>query len=443
MNPVILPFLEASIVICLLGMFLITQTKSIEKVRQITIYSSFFAALCCLISSILSFSGFQGYLQLDSFSAPLLALSSILTFTILFCTPCTKFIGALTPFPSILVLLSQIWVILFTSNTNSYLLFALLLIEPLIPLLDLKRRGEKTRIFLFHFVPYWLSAIALFTNLVPYEAKGFLIILMVIIRSGIFPGHAWVSYLMNQGSFTVSLLFILPMPSIIFLLINHNLLHENHAAEYLSWLAIISVIYFSGLTLVQKSLRDFYAYLFLAFSAMIILGICSDETLELTAAYSLRNALCVGLTGIGIVIRSLEARHGRLSLFINHGFYESTPLLGIAFLFCGLGCVGFPGTSAFISFEILADEVIPFSPYFGMICVFSEALLSIALLMVYFKLFCGIKITKSEIFKVRQKESIALWVLIFLVFGARFLPHTNITSTHLAIEKMLKKQQPN
>jgi len=440
-NATTLPFLEASIGICLIGVIFTSLSKSQEKIRQITINSSFFSTLCCLIASYLSFSGFQGYLQLDSFSAPLLALNSILTFTILFCTPRTKFIGALTPFPAILVLLSQIWVILFTSNTNSYLLFALLLIEPMIPLLDLIRRGEKTRVFLFHFVPYWLSAIVLFTNLLPFEANSFLIILMVIIRTGIFPCHAWVSSLMNQGSFTISLLFMLPMPSIIFLLFNHNLLHENHAAEYLSWLAIISVIYFSGLTLVQKNLRDFYAYLILAFSAMLILGICTDETAELTAAYSLRNALCIGLTGIGIVIRSLEARHGRLSLFLNHGFYETTPLLGIAFLLCGLGCVGFPGTSAFISFEILADEVIPYSPYFGMVCVFSEALLSIALLMVYFKLFCGVKITKSEIFKVRLREAIALWTLIFLVFGARFLPHADITSSHHALELLLKKQQ--
>jgi NADH:ubiquinone oxidoreductase subunit 4 (subunit M) len=175
---------------------------------------------------------------------------------------------------------------------------------------------------------------------------------------------------------------------------------------------------------------------------MVILAVCSHETLQLTAAFSLRNSLWVALIGMAIIVRALEARHGRLSLFQNHGFYESTPMLGIAFLVCGLGCVGFPGTSAFISFEMLADEIIPSSPFFGIVIVFSEALISISLLMVYFKLFCGKKVEWSDIFKVRLREMIALWIIIFLIFGLRFLPLTDIATTHHNLEKS-GPQQPH
>jgi hypothetical protein len=55
--------------------------------------------------------------------------------------------------------------------------------------------------------------------------------------------------------------------------------------------------------------------------------------------------------------------------------------------------------------------------------------------MVYFKLFCGRKVEWSNIFKVRLREMIALWIIILLVFGSRFLPHANITSTHDALQK--------
>ena len=436
-------FLEASVLICLLGALISYLAKSQEKTRFITIYSSFFSALCAIASYLGFFFGYQGFITLSEFNAPLPALASTLYFVVLLCTPRTKFIGADRPFPSSLLLLSQALSLLICSSSNNSTLFLLLALEPLIPLIDLIRRGERIRIFLIHWVPTWLIAITLaFANNLPNEITGCLITIMVVIRMGIFPGHAWLVYLTEKCSFTIALLFITPITPTLILLANNQLLHDTHASLYLSWFAIASTIYFAGLTLVQRSLRNFFTYLCLALSAMVVLGVCSHETLQLTAAFSLRNSLWVALIGMGIIVRALEARHGILSLFQNHGFYESTPMLGITFLVCGLGCVGFPGTSAFISFEMMADEIIPSSPFFGMVIVFSEALISISLLMVFFKLFCGKKTVWSDIFKVRLREMIALWIIIFLIFGFRFLPHADIATTHHNLEK-LSTQQPH
>ena len=436
-------FLEASVLICLLGALISSLAKSQEKIRFITIYSSFFSALCAIASYLGFYFGYQGFITLSEFNAPLPALASTLYFVVLLCTPRTKFIGADKPFPSSLLLLSQALSFLICSSSNNSTLFLLLTLEPLIPLIDLIRRGERIRIFLIHWVPTWLIAITLgFVNNLPVDLTGILITIMVVIRMGIFPGHAWLVYLTEKCSFTIGLLFITPITPTLILLANNQLLQDTHASLYLSWFAIASTIYFAGLTLVQRSLRNFFTYLCLALSAMVVLGVCSHETLQLTAAFSLRNSLWVALIGMGIIVRALEARHGILSLFQNHGFYESTPMLGIAFLACGLGCVGFPGTSAFISFEMMADEIIPSSPFFGMVIVFSEALISISLLMVYFKLFCGKKVEWSDIFKVRLREMIALWIIIFLIFGFRFLPLTDIATTHHNLEK-LSTQQPH
>jgi hypothetical protein len=436
-------FLEASMLICILGALISSLAKSQEKIRFITIYSSFFSALCAITSYLGFYFGYQGYIKLSEFNAPLPALSSLIYFVVLLCTPRTKFIGADKPFPSNLLLLSQALSLLICASSSNTTLFLLLALEPLIPLIDLMRRGERIRIFLIHWIPAWLIAITLaFTNNLPEDLTGGLITILVIIRMGLFPGHTWFGYLTEKCSFTIALLFITPITPTLILLANNQLLHDTHASLYLSWFAIASTFYFAGLTLVQRSLRNFFTFLFLALSAMVVLGICSHETLQLTAAYSLRNSLWVALVGMGIIVRALEARHGRLSLFQNHGFYESTPMLGIAFLVCGLGCVGFPGTSAFISFEMLADEIIPSSPFFGMVMVFSEALISISLLMVYFKLFCGKKVEWSDIFKVRLREMIALWIIIFLIFGFRFLPLTDIITTHHTLEKN-RTQQPH
>jgi len=429
-------FLEASLLICLLGAVISSLTKSQEKIRFITIYSSFISTLCAIASYLLFNSLHQGFITLSEFTAPLPALASMLYFVVLLCTPRTKFIGTDKPFPSSLLLVSQALSLLICSSSSNSNLFILLALEPLIPLIDLVRRGERIRIFLLHWIPAWLVAMALaFASHLPNEATGILITILVVIRMGLFPGHAWLVYLTEKCSFTIALLFITPITPTLILLTNNQLLHNTHASLYLSWLAIASIFYFAGLTLVQRSLRNFFTYLCLALSAMVLLGVCSHEPLEITAAYSLRNSLWIALVGMAIVVRALEARHGRLSLFQNHGFYESTPMLGIAFLVCGLGCVGFPGTSAFISFEMLADEIIPSSPFFGIVIVFSEALISISLLMVYFKLFCGRKTEWSNIFKVRLREMVALCIIIFLIFGFRFLPLSDIGTIHHTLEK--------
>ena len=429
-------FLEASILICLVGALGTSLAKSQEKIRFIMIYCSFFSALCASISYLLFYSGYQSFIQLSEFTAPMPALASMLYFVVLLCTPRTKFIGADKPFPSSLLLLSQALSLLICSSSNNSTLFLLLALEPLIPLMDLILRGERIRIFLIHWIPAWLITITLaFGNDLPNELTGVLVTILVMIRIGLFPGHAWLIYLTEKCSFTIALLFITPMAPILILLANNQFLHDTHASLYLSWIATSSTFYFAGLTLVQRTLRNFFTYLCLALFAMVIIGVCSYETLELTATYSLRNSLWIALIGIGVIIRSLEARHGRLSLFQNHGFYESTPLLGIAFLACCLGCIGFPGTSAFISFEMLADEIIPSSPYIGILIVFSDALISISLLMVYFKLFCGKKTVWSDIFKVRLREMIALWIIILLIFGFRFLPGTGIEIIHHTLEK--------
>lgn len=430
------PLLETGIGICIIGALVSLLVKSQEKIRFITIYSSFFSALCAMGSYLLFYQGYHGFIVPSEFNAPLPALAGMLYFVVLFCTPRTKFIGADKPFPSSLLLVAQGFTLLTCAMTENPLLFLLLALEPLIPMVDLVKRGERIRIFLIHWVPAWLAALAVaFANHLPEKVAGLLITLLVIVRLGLFPGHSWIVFIARKCSFTTTILFVTQMTPVLLLVLNSQVLHDTHASLYLSWFATLSIFYFAGLAMVQRSLRDFFTYLCLALSSMVILGVCSHDPLQLTAAYCLRNSLWVALAGIGIIVRALEARHGELSLFQNHGFYESTPLLAIAFLACGLGCVGFPGTSAFISFEMLADEIIPGSPFFGIVIVFSEALISISLLMVYFKLFCGRKVEWSNIFKVRLREMIALWIIILLVFGSRFLPHANITSTHDALQK--------
>lgn len=211
-------FLEASMLICL-GVHSLHRLRGRRKKSASLPSIPLFSTLCAFASYLGFYFNCQGFITLSEFNAPLPALASTLYFVVLLCTPRTKFIAADKPFPSSLLLISQALSLLICSSFNNSTLFLLLALEPLIPLVDLLRRGERIRIFLIHWVPAWLIAITLaFANNLPNEITGCLITILVILRMGIFPGHTWIIYLTEKCCFTLALLFITPMTPILILL---------------------------------------------------------------------------------------------------------------------------------------------------------------------------------------------------------------------------------
>ena len=65
------------------------------------------------------------------------------------------------------------------------------------------------------------------------------------------------------------------------------------------------------------------------------------------------------------------------------------PVLAIAFLLMGLACTGFPGTLGFIGQELLVDGAVDVFPVMGFAVVIASALTGLAVLRMYFSLFCG------------------------------------------------------
>ena len=97
----------------------------------------------------------------------------------------------------------------------------------------------------------------------------------------------------------------------------------------------------------------------------------------------------LAFAGLARCVLVLEARRGRLDLTTYHGGYERMPLLAISFLAMGLACTGFPGTLGFIGQELLVDGAVDAFPVMGFAVVIASALTGLAVLRMYFSLFCG------------------------------------------------------
>jgi NADH-quinone oxidoreductase subunit M len=215
------------------------------------------------------------------------------------------------------------------------------------------------------------------------------IVIAALIRKGIVPFHAWVPEVFDHGRLGPAILFSAPQLGAYMTAV---LIVPRASPETLRLIAILALgtaVYGAALALVQTSARRACGYLFMSQSALVMAGL--DCTSENALAGALLVWLSAGLAFAGLArcVLVLEARRGRLDLSTNHGGYERMPLLAISFLAMGLACTGFPGTLGFVGQELLVDGAVDVFPVMGFAIVVASALTGLAVMRMYFSLFCG------------------------------------------------------
>jgi NADH-quinone oxidoreductase subunit M len=220
-------------------------------------------------------------------------------------------------------------------------------------------------------------------------AAMWLIVAAALLRKGIVPFHAWVPEVFDHGRLGPAILFNAPQVGAYMTVV---LIVPRATPEMLRTIALLALgtaVYGAALALVQTSARRACGYLFMSQSALVMAG------LDCTSAGALAGGLLVWLSaglafaGLGRCVLVLEARRGRLDLTTYHGGYERMPVLAIAFLAMGLACTGFPGTLGFVGQELLVNGAVEAFPVMGFAVVIASALTGLAVLRMYFSLFCG------------------------------------------------------
>jgi NADH-quinone oxidoreductase subunit M len=149
----------------------------------------------------------------------------------------------------------------------------------------------------------------------------------------------------------------------------------------------------------------------------------------------------LSLGGLGLTVRALESRVGRLSLNCFNGLYDHSPALAVCFLVTGLATVGFPGTAGFVAAEMLVDGAVEASPWVGLGVVTAAALNGIAIVRAYFLLFTGAKHGATVPLGITLKERIAVLTLAALLIGGGLVPQPGVVTGFRAAEKILKERE--
>ncbi|GIW71855.1 MAG: hypothetical protein KatS3mg102_1397 [Planctomycetota bacterium] len=220
-------------------------------------------------------------------------------------------------------------------------------------------------------------------------AGRWLIVAAVLLRKGIVPFHAWIPEAFDAARIGPTVLFSAPQLGTY---VAATLVLPHASAELLRVVALLALgtsVYGAALALVQVEARRALGYLFVSQSALVLAGLDCTSGEAVTGAVVLWLASALAFTGLARTVLCLEARRGRLRLTEHHGGFDQMPLLAASFLLFGLASSGFPGTLGFVVQELLVHGAVQSFPAMGFLTIAAASLTALAVLRMYFSLFCG------------------------------------------------------
>jgi NADH-quinone oxidoreductase subunit M len=273
-----------------------------------------------------------------------------------------------------------------------------------------------------------------------------LIVIAALARKGIVPFHAWLPEVFDHGRLGPAILFNAPQVGAYLTVVLIVPRASPGMLRVIALLALATAVYGAALALVQTSARRACGYLFMSQSALVMAG------LDCTSATALAGGLIVwlsaglGFAGLARSVLVLEARRGRLDLTTFHGGYDRMPLLAASFLCMGLACTGFPGTLGFVGQELLVNGAVDTFPVMGFAVVVASALTGLAVLRMYFSLFCGRSEPRAHPglrLGLTRREAWTFVALVLVLIGLGIWPRALVDSRLTASEQILRQRQEN
>lgn len=459
------PWLETSILICLIGAFWVGRLRDPFVASHHTLFFNTLTLITTigawidyellmpfgkdsleaqdyahLITSLIG----REILAIDPLSAPLLALVALLYFLVTLTTLRTK----IRRFSFSWTLVSEAILLATFCCVDPWDITVLLILSTIPPFIELRNRGQNTGAYVKHMMVFVIMLLIGRTFVVmeggqkQVHSLGALVPLLIaiFIRSGIAPFHCWMGDLFDRATFGTALMFSMPLVGAYATVRLVMPIAPDWVMRTISLWSLISALYASGITLVQTDARRFFCYLFLSYSSLVLVGLEAVTPICLTGALCSWLAVSTSLSGFGLTLRALEARRGRLSLVNFQGLYDHMPALAVLFMITGLASVGFPGTFGFIGTEMLVDGTIDALPFVGVAIIIVSALNGIAVVHAYFRLFTGTHHAPSVSLAIVSRERFAVVLLTALIIIGGLIPQYNVASRHRAAESILRER---
>jgi NADH-quinone oxidoreductase subunit M len=445
-----LPWLEASVVLPLVGALVVSRFADPVQTLRWGVAFAGLAFFCTLVAGLAFWTGRVSDIQLRLFGTRQLALDELTAPVVPVVALLHLLIAAATAknrlrrfsFPWLLA--SEAVALAVFACTDPWLLIGLLTVGTVPPVIELMNRGRSVRVYSLH-MGLFVGLLVLGWSLVEAGTRdgwgAGLLLAAVLVRCGAVPAHCWLTDWFEHATFGRALLFVAPLTGVYAAIRLVLPVAPDWVLQSLGVVSLVTALYASGMAIVQREARRFFAFLFLSHASIVLVGLQAVTLLSLTGSLRLWSAAILSLGGFGLTLRALEARVGRLSLTRYHGLYDHSPALAVCFLLTGLASVGFPGTLGFVGGEMLVNGAVDASPWVGLGVVVATALNGIAVVRAYLLLFTGARHGATIPLGITGRERFAVLTLAALILGGGLVPQPALMSRHRAAEEILKARQ--
>jgi NADH-quinone oxidoreductase subunit M len=444
MNPLSLPWLELAVAVPLAGAAVVGRMRNPYRAGRWCLAVTGAALGCAVLAWLGFYLGSEpavrrSPLALDGLSAPLLPAVALLHFLTVLATARTK--AARVSFGWLLA--GESARLAAFGCTDPWLLIALLAASAIPPYAELVQRGKPTRVYVLHMALFVGLLVAGWVLVEAGTVAGgsALLLAAVLVRSGVVPAHLWVADLFEHATFATALLYVTPIAGAYAAVRLVLPVAPEWVLQSIGFASLVTAVYAAGMAVVQHEARRFFAYLFLSHASLVLVGLELVTSISLTGALCLWLSVMLSLGGLGLMLRALEARYGRLSLDHFHGLYEHSPSLAVGSLLTGLASVGFPGTLGFVSAELLVDGAVEANLSVGVAVILAAAVNGVAVVRAYFRLFTGGRHVSAVSLAITPRERVAVLTLAAVVLGGGLVPQPGVANRYRAAEVVLKERE--
>jgi NADH-quinone oxidoreductase subunit M len=379
----------------------------------------------------------------DEFNAPLIALAAGLFFVVILATPTSK----CGRFPFGLTLTSMSLLLCLLSCRSPVAIMTLLAAQNLLPLVELHSRKQAWQFFAVHqllsmsLIVVGYYGFGSWSGDNPASTVGMLLTAAgILIRSGCIPFHCWIVDLFDRASLGTGLLFVTPMAGAYALVRLVLPIAPDWIFGWISWFSLFTAAYASAMLLVQVSARRFFAYLMIGNSSLLLVGLESLTPIGLTGALSLWMSIGIALMSLGVILRALEGRVGRVSLDRYHGLFRQMPMLAAFFLLALLASIGFPGTVGFVGVELLVECSVTSSPFFAVIILLVVTINAVAAMRFYFRIFTGSPAPATISMQPRPAELAVIWIFTAMIVLGGLFPQAGVDTRYHAAQELIQRR---
>ncbi|PTL76028.1 NuoM family protein [Vitiosangium sp. GDMCC 1.1324] len=219
-----------------------------------------------------------------------------------------------------------------------------------------------------------------------------LLLLSAVVRMAAVPFHSWLPVLMTRGPFGLSLLLV-NVHAGLYLLVRVAMpllpAQWTHAGPLLAALGLCGALYGAVLALAQVDLRRMVGFLLVSQAGLLLTGLAMGNTQSIAGALLQSVAAGIALTGLKLVVRSIEARTGTTDMTRLGGLVRRSPRMAAFFFLLGFASLGFPGTMSFVGEDLLLHGVLGAHPLVALPMLLATAINGITFFRAFQRTFLG------------------------------------------------------